>query len=275
MVSAMPMIEFADLLACLEIKSDQGDRVRLPNMKMPYQRIFGGQLIAQAIVIAAHSASGKSVKSIHALLPKSGDLAKPVDWELERIQEGRSFAARSIIARQNEEVIFSALLSLHVLEDGPEHQVDSPDAGTPEAATSVELSMVPWETRAAFDVDLQSQNSGPPDYALWMRTPQLSDDQALHQALLAHSSTLTLIGTALRPHEGLSEADAQGQLQTAVTSHTLWFHRAFRMDEWLLLQQESPFTGGARGFGIGHAFSAEGSLLASFAQESLIRPDSG
>ncbi|MBW2723509.1 MAG: thioesterase family protein [Deltaproteobacteria bacterium] len=275
MVSIMPMIEFDDLLACLEIESSAGDRYRLPNLKMPYHRIFGGQLIAQAIVMATHSAAGKAVKSIHALLPRTGDLAEPVEWELERIQDGRSFAARSIVGRQNDELIFSAQLSLHLPEDGPEHQVAFPDAGDPESATTVELSMVPWETRAAFGVDLQSREVGPPDYALWMRAPSVPHDQALHQALLAYSSTLTLIGTALRPHEGVSEADAQGRLQTAVTSHTLWFHRPLRMDKWLLLQQQSPCTAGARGFGLGHAFSSEGQLVASFAQESLIRPSSG
>ena len=135
--------------------------------------------------------------------------------------------------------------------------------------------MIPWETRVAFGVDLQSREAGPPEYGLWMRAPTLADDQPLHQALLAHSSTLTLIGTALRPHEGLSEADAQGRLQTAVTSHTLWFHRPLRMDQWLLLQQQSPSTAGARGFGLGHVFTSQGQLVASFAQESLVRPSAG
>lgn len=272
MVSLMPMIEFDDLLACLEIDRSENDRYSLPNLKMPYPRIFGGQLIAQAIVIAAHSGAGKIVKSIHALLPKTGDLGKPVEWELERIQDGRSYAARSIVGRQGDAVIFSAEVSLHVPEDGLEHQIAFPDAGDPEAASAVELSMVPWETRAAFGVDLESREVGPADYMLWMRAPSLPANPALHQALFAHSSTLTLIGTALRPHEGLSEADAQGRLRTAITSHTVWFHRPLCMDRWLLLQQQSPIAAGARGFGIGHAFSKEGQLVASFAQESLIRP---
>ncbi len=269
----MPLVAFDDLLACLEFEHNADDRYRLPNLKMDYRRVFGGQLIAQSIAIATHSAPGKHVKSIHALLPREGDLDREIEFELGREQDGRSFAARTVTGRQGERVIHRALVSLHAEEGGPEHAATMPDVGTPEVATPVELDMIPWETRAVGGTSLRSPEAGPAEYAFWMCTPRIDDDQAKHQALLAHASISTLIGTALRPQAGLSEADAgSGRIATAVTSHTLWFHRPFRVDDWLLLSQESPVATGARCFGVGHVFGAGGQLVASYAQEGLLRP---
>jgi acyl-CoA thioesterase-2 len=105
-----------------------------------------------------------------------------------------------------------------------------------------------------------------------MRTPPVDGDPTVHAALLAHASDLTVIGTVLRPHAGLGEADSPDRIRTAVTSHSLWLHADFRVDDWLLVSQESPRAAGARGFGIGQVFTRDGVLVASFAQESLIRP---
>ena len=271
----MPIITLEDTLACLEIE-DLGDDVFTgPNIPMPYYRVFGGQLLAQSIAIAAHTTPGKTVKSIHATFPREGDLQKPVHFRMERLQEGRTFAGRAIVGEQEGRVIVSASVALHVDEPGLEHQADPPDAGPPEAATEVDLTMIPWQTRVVGGVDLSSRAVGPASFAFWMRAPELAAPQTVHQALFAHATDLTLIGTALRPHEGIGQADSPEKIHTAVTTHTVWFHRPIALDDWILLSQESPVAAGARGFGQGHAFDAQGTLVASFAQESMIRLATG
>ncbi len=272
--SQEPLCTLDDLLACLDIEPTGGDHYAGPNLELPYYRIFGGQLLAQAIAIAAMSAPGKTVKSIHVTFPRQGDLRQPVDYHLERVQDGRTFATRFITGQQDAKPIFTALISLHIHEEGLEHQQQAPAVVAPDAATPTDLSMIPWETRVVGGVDLAAREAGPPRLEFWQRTPSLPDDQTLHQALFAHSTDLTLIGTSLRPHAGVSEADSPDRIQTAVTTHTIWFHRPVRMDEWLLVAQESPTTSGARGFGLGHAYGG-GDLVATFAQESMIRPAKG
>lgn len=267
----MPIIQLKDTLACLEISELHDDVYSGPNIPMPYYRIFGGQLLAQAIAIAAHTAPGKRVKSIHTIFPREGDLAKPVQFRVERIQEGRTFAGRSVLGEQDGRVVMSASVALHAEEEGLEHQAPVPDVGSPEQAVPTDLTMIPWETRVVDGVDLASQESGPPRFAFWMRAQGLPADPMVHQALFAHATDLTLIGTSLRPHEGIGQADSPERIHTAVTTHTVWFHRPIVLDEWLLLSQESPVAAAARGFGQGHAFDSKGTLVASFAQESLLR----
>jgi acyl-CoA thioesterase-2 len=271
----MAIVGFDDVLACLELQRLGEDRYTAPNIPMPYHRVFGGQLLAQAIAVALASGEGKLLKSIHVSFPREGDLAQPVEYRVQRLQQGRSFASLWIEARQGETPILGALVSLHAPEPGLSHQLDAPEVGAPEDATPSDLSMIPWETRMVGGVDLASAAVGPPSLEFWMRAPALPEDPVLHHALFAYATDLTLIGTALRPHAGVSEADVHAGLATAVTTHTVWFHRPLRMDDWILVAQQSPTTAGARGFGLGHAFSREGVLVASFGQESLIRPVGG
>ena len=173
----------------------------------------------------------------------------------------------------------SALLSgqidaMAIDEDGPEHQLAAPDVGSPDDAKSQDNAMVPFEYREVGGVDLAERAAGPPTFEYWCRVGDrtLGDDQAIHQALLSHVTDLGVIGTALRPIEGLSQADSTVKIHTAVTSHQMWFHRPFRFDDWCLVAQESPVVTGGRGFGWGHAFDSDKRLVASFAQESMIRP---
>lgn len=268
----MALITWEDTLGSLDVHEMGTDRYTAPNIPMEYRRVFGGQLLAQAIGVATAAVAGKAVKSIHAIFPSEGDLAQPVEYSVRRLQSGRSFAALALEGEQTGRgSILSASLSLHALEDGFSHQLEAPDVGGPDGAVATELSMIPWETRVVGGVDLEDREAGPPEYAFWMKTPALADDPALHQGLLAHATDLTAIGTALRPHAGVGESDAPERIQTAVTSHTLWFHRPLRVDHWLLVHQQSPVTAGARGFATGHVFTETGQLVASFAQESLVR----
>lgn len=267
----MPIISLGDLLACLEVQEGPEGVYSAPNLMMPYRRIFGGQLLAQAIAIGTRSCPEKQVKSLHGVFPREGDLDKPVEYRVEVLQEGRSFSSRNIVATQEGVKIFAGMLTAHAPERGFEHQQEAPQLGTPLDATETDLGMIPWETRIVGGVDLSSRASGPPQLQLWMREREAPDTQWIHQALLAHASDLTLIGTALRPHEGISQADSPERIHTAVTSHTLWFHEPVRIDDWLLFVQHSPSASRGRAFGMGHVFSVGGNLVASFAQESMIR----
>lgn len=268
----MPLIELDGLLAALRVTPHGDDRYAAPHVPMAYRRIFGGQLLAQCIVVAAATAPGRTVRSLHAAFPREGDLGEPLTYRVERFQDGRTFAGRSVVGEQEGREVVVAHLSLHVAEAGPEHAWPMPGVPGPEDCPAVELSMIPWTTRVVDGVDLAARDVGPPRYAFWMRAPSPGDDPAVHAALLAHATDLTLIGTALRPFAGLGEADAPARVQTAVTGHDLWLHAPLRMDDWLLVHQESPRAGGGRGFGLGHVWTRDGVLVASFAQESLIRP---
>ncbi len=267
----MTIINWEDTLASLQIDSLGDDYFTAPNIPMRYSRIFGGQLLAQCVRIGAICGDGKSIRSLQMNFLREGDLNEPLRFELRRIREGRTFATHLILADQGGQLILMATLSLHIDEAGPEHQLEAPRLGSPEDQAPAELSMIPWETRPVGGVNLESREIGPARYAFWMRAPELPDEPSIHQALLAHATDLTLIGTALRPFSGLSEADSGERIQTAVSAHSLVYHRPLRVDRWLLVSQESPISAGGRGFGIGHVYSRSGELLASFAQESLIR----
>lgn len=267
----MPIISLPDLLACLEVEERADGLFVGPNVEMPYRRIFGGQLLAQALAVTTKSAEGKQVKSLHAVFPREGDLAKPVEYSVTALQDGRSFASRQLVGSQEGKPIVGATVSSHVPERGLAHQQEAPNLGGPEEATPTDLSMIPWETRIVGGVDLSSRETGPPQLQFWMRAQQVPDAPHVHQALVAHATDLTLIGTALRPHSGVSQADSPERIHTAVTSHNLWFHEPVRIDDWLLVVQHSPSAAAGRAFGMGHVFNRRGELVASFAQESMIR----
>jgi acyl-CoA thioesterase-2 len=263
-----------DLLGCLALTTGD-DGLEGPNLDIGYHRVFGGQILAQALCAAAGSDREKSVKSMHVLFPREGDTAKAMQYRVTSVQAGRTFATTEVTAHQGGRVAAVALASLHAHEDGLDRNDPPPFAGTPEDAPLTDLGMVPWETRLVDGVDLTDRAAGPARLAWWMRTPAIDGvpgvaDHAVHQALLAHATDLTLIGTALRPFDGLSQADSTVTLHTAVTSHTLWFHRPFRVDDWLLIAQEGPVVAHGRSYGRGDVF-AGGALVASFAQEAMVR----
>jgi acyl-CoA thioesterase-2 len=275
----MAAVELDAILRCLEVTESSPGTWTAPNLEMDYRRVFGGQLLAQAIAVATASAEGKTVKSLSCLFPREGSLDEPFGYELEESQTGRAFAARRMTAAQNGKVFFLAQASLHVAEDAHDHQDHVPDLGAPDDATPEDMGMIPWETRVVGGVDLQDRSAGPADYAFWTRVGHVglgSPDEPLgelvHQALLAYATDLTVIGTAMRPLDGVSQADAHVSLHTAVTAHHMWFHRPFRIDDWCLVTQHVPTVAGARAFGTGTVFDTDGRLVANFAQESMIRP---
>ena len=259
-----------ELVACLDLTGVEAGVVEGQNLDIGYHRVFGGQILAQVLTAAAQASPDKVVKSLHILFPREGDTAKPMRYRVTKLQDGRTFGTTEVVAEQDGKVISAAVASMHAQEDGRHRSDAPPPVGPPEGATLIDLGMVPWETRIVGGVDLSDKAAGPPRLDWWAKTAPIGDETSVHQALLAHATDLTIIGTALRPFEGVSQADTMITLHTAVTSHTLWFHQPFRVDEWLLLTQHSPVVANGRCFGRGDVFAGD-ELVASFAQEAMVR----
>jgi acyl-CoA thioesterase II len=244
-----------------------GNHFTARNQHLEYHRVFGGQLLAQFVRAAKLVCPEKAVKSLHALFPREGRADEPVEYDVTLHHEGRSFATLSIIATQGKGPIGTASISMHVTEDGPVLQTVDPVAAPLGPEHEVGLDLIPWETRST--VDLNAATAGPPQSEVWMRTPAV--DAELAPALAAYATDLTLIGTAVRPLDGISQTGNGTLFTSAVTSHTVWFHRPFTTDQWLLLRQHSPILAHGRSFGRGDLLTEDGTLVASYAQEALLR----
>ncbi|MFF7734527.1 acyl-CoA thioesterase domain-containing protein [Streptomyces sp. NPDC007984] len=256
-----------DLLGCLDLVPCKPGTFEGRSQQLEYRRLFGGQLLAQFAGAAQLAAPGKGLKSLHTQFLREGRSGEPVRYETEVAQLGRTFAAVRLAARQEHGVVAVSNASLHVWEEGPDRQTADPVPALPGPERPVELGLLPWESRAATDLD--TGTSEPPEYELWTRIPEAPP--ALVPALLAYATDLTPIGTALRPVEGVTQADAGRVFASAVTSHTVWFHRPFVTGDWLLLRQRSPLAAHGRCFGRGDVLAPDGTLLASYAQEALLR----
>ncbi|HLS75496.1 MAG TPA: acyl-CoA thioesterase domain-containing protein [Nocardia sp.] len=237
------------------------------NQQLPYHRVFGGQILGQVVRAAALSFPGKQLKSLHALFPREGRSEEPIRYRVRACHEGRTFASATVIAEQSAGVVATASLSLHTPEQGPRRQSTDPVPVLPSAEHKADWDLLPWEVRARREID--DKGSSAPEFEFWMRTPTV--DPALAAPLAAYATDLTLIGTALLPQEGFSQSGNGTAFLSAVTSHTLWFHGAFRSDDWLLLRQHSPILAHGRGFGRGDILTESGELVASYAQEAMIR----
>jgi acyl-CoA thioesterase-2 len=280
--------ELVDLLA-LDRVGDGVLRGRQPETSL--QRVFGGQVAAQALAAAGRTVDDdRSVHSLHAYFLLPGDPAVPIDYHVERVRDGRAFTARRVVAHQHGRAIFFLTASFHVSEDGLDHQDRMPPAGDPESFPTLAQaferatgkSAESWAREwAALDVRHagDSRSGGPEDLArpavakVWLRAAgTLPDDPLLHACVLAYASDLTLLGSSLVPH-GTVIGDPR--IQSASLDHAMWFHRPFRADEWLFYDQVSPSASGARAFATGRIFTADGRLVASVVQEGLIRPLAG
>ncbi|MFI5718990.1 acyl-CoA thioesterase [Nocardia sp. NPDC051750] len=269
----MPAL-WLDLLGCLELRTPVAPEPRegsavfeADSQDLELDRLFGGQVLAQAIRVAGEVCPGKSVKSLHVQFLREGKGRAPVCYEVRVLRAGRSFVTLTITAHQHSEALAIASVSLHVVEDGPTGQTATfvPPLLPPEYR--IDHGLLPWEARSADDLNIL--DAQPPDYELWMRTPTV--DSTVAPALVGYASDVNLIGTALRPFAGYNHHGNGSAWTAATTSHTLWFHRPFRTDDWLLLRHHSPVAAHARCFGRGDVFTEGGTLVASFAQEGLLR----
>ncbi|MEQ1617092.1 MAG: acyl-CoA thioesterase II [Terricaulis sp.] len=244
-------------------------------------RIFGGQVVAQALVAAYHTIEGRICHSLQSYFIRPGDPKKPVLYQVERSRDGKSFSTRRVIAIQNGEQIFNMACSFHVAECGFDHQTPLPDALSPDAAlralrenaafmknTEHWWRNSPIEFRPIDPNDEANPVVKPAAQMVWLRARQdVGDGAIMNQALLAYASDFSLLGTALRPH-GVTWGD---KLQTASLDHIVWFHRPVNFARWHLYVQDSPSASGARGFNRGALYREDGALIASTAQEGLMR----
>jgi acyl-CoA thioesterase-2 len=226
----------------------------------------------------------RGVHSLHAYFLRAGDPAVPITFEVERLRDGRSFSARRTQAIQRGKPILSMISSFQLPAEGLDHQIEMPDVPTPDELPTLDdlfgHLQIPWlqQLLASRPVDMRHVNGplylepGPEPVAhqaIWVRAAAaMPDDALLHTAMLAYASDYTLLESVVRRH-GLSWANAE--LKTASLDHAMWFHRWARADEWLLYVQESPSASGARGMGLGRIFTADGMLVASTAQEGMMR----
>lgn len=277
-----------DLVALLDLEQLEENLYRGTQPRTRLQRVFGGQVAGQALVAAGRTVDARRpVHSLHSYFLLPGDPAVPIIYEVEHVRDGRSFATRRVVARQHSRSIFYLTASFQIREEGMEHQDAMPDTPPPEDCPTMGevyemVSGTPrsgWEQEwAALDVRYAGdsrpgspwENKDHPALArLWMKAAgKLSDERTMHEYVLTYASDLSLLGATLIPHNSFIGAPG---LQTASLDHSMWFHRPFRADEWLLYDQISPSASGARGLAIGHVFTRDGRLAATVAQEGLIR----
>lgn len=279
-----------ELLACLDLEGIDLDIFRGRNERERGPRLFGGQVAAQALVAAGRTVEGQSPHSLHAYFLRPGDPKTPVVYRVDRIRDGRSFSTRHVVAIQRGKAIFNMSVSFQVAETGYTHQMPMPEAPPPEGLPSWTdlvakvIDRMPPEVRAwaprPRPIDMRfvqpptflggEPRSGP--NLVWLRVSRrLPDDPFLHQCLLTYASDMSLLDNIVRPH---GRNGPLGPLMMASLDHALWFHVPLRVDDWLLYAQDSPAAAGARGFARGAIFTRTGQLVASVAQEGLMRPGS-
>jgi acyl-CoA thioesterase-2 len=276
------------LLQVLDLEPLEQNLFRGLSPKVGWQRVYGGQVLGQALVAACRTVSEPRIAhSLHGYFLLAGDPKVPLLYEVERIRDGGSFTTRRVKAIQHGVSIFAMSVSFQKEEEGFEHALSMPDVPPPESLPSAAelmnqlIDKLPenmrsyWQRENPIDlrpVDVSrylGRDKSAPQQNIWLRANgRLPDDVRLHQCVLAYASDFTLLDTALIAHgKLLFDAD----IQLASLDHALWFHRPFRADEWLLYAQDSPNASGARGFCRGSFFSRDGRLVASTAQEGLIR----
>jgi acyl-CoA thioesterase-2 len=279
-----------DLLSILDLEPLEANLFRGRSPQVGWQRVFGGQVIGQALVAACRTVEeieARPPHSLHGYFLLGGDPAVPIIYEVDRIRDGRSFTTRRVVAIQHGRAIFSMSASFHVHEPGLDHQAAMPKVPGPEDLPSDAeirdrvLSMMPEPIRRYFErerliemrpVEFERYLGKKfPDgrFHIWMRTiSPLPATPAIHRCVLAYASDFSLLDAALIPH---GRTLFEKTIMAASLDHALWFHRPFKADEWLLYAQDSPSAGGARGFARGLIFTREGTLVASVAQEGLLR----
>ena len=282
----IPSDPLAHLLETLNLSSTSELEFSGPSQWMPHGRVFGGQVLAQCLVAATRTVdAGRPVHSLHGYFLRAGDIRLPIEFSVDRLRDGRSFSTRRVQAFQNGEPIFSMIASFQDEDPGVNHQMDMP-TGLPEPEslpTAGEL-LGPidhpvaqyWATQRPFDlrhcespIYMSVEGKQVAHQAVWMKSlSALPNDPMLHRAALAYVSDYTILEPIYRRH-GIPWATPG--LKAASLDHAMWFHRFGRVDEWMLYVQESPSAQGGRGLSLGRIYSRDGILLASVAQEGMVR----
>lgn len=287
----IPTDPLAHLIATLDLSDAGGAKTREdiftgPSQWMPHGRVYGGQVLAQCLVAATRTVDGvRPVHSLHGYFLRAGDIRLPITFSVDRLRDGRSFSTRRVQAYQNGEPIFSMIASFQDEDPGVSHQDQLPGGiPSPESLPSAKdlLGDIDhpvaqyWANARPFDmrhvsspIYFQAKGEQVAHQAVWIKAlGTLPFDQNLHTAALAYVSDYTILEPIFRRH-GI--AWTHEGLKSASLDHAMWFHRPARVDEWMLYVQESPSAQGGRGLSLGRIFSQEGLLLATVAQEGMVR----
>ncbi|PSF05170.1 acyl-CoA thioesterase II [Marinobacter fuscus] len=275
------------LLELLDLSPIGDDHFQGDSEDLGFPNVFGGQVLGQALMAASRTVEDRLCHSLHAYFLRPGNHSMPIDYEVQRVRDGGSFSVRRVIARQDGKEILTGAMSFQTTEPGLAHQVAMPPAPEPESLKSeLELGKEiasqlpaavqemltrerPIEIRPVDPLNPIQPEKRSPQRQNWLRAlGPLPDDPVLHRCLLTYASDFSFLETSMVPH-GLSFMDRR--LQVASLDHAIWFHRDFRMDDWLLYDKDSPSSSGGRGFNRGNFFNRDGVLVASTTQEALIR----
>ena len=268
------MSELSRLMEILELEPVGEGRYRAQNFDTGHGSVvYGGQLLAQAIVAASTVDSGKVLKSLHTIFARGGALDQPLDIDVEAMHVGRALASATVTVRQGDRLCARSLALLTAEEpDLIRHAADPPEVGQPEDAAPSGGDSGFWEIRVVGAVDIADPEAvGPPELFVWVRFPEAVATGVTGQALLAYATDGFLIGTAMRPHPGIGQAMSHTAISTSVLSHTLTFHEPIDASQWHLLAHESPFAGGGRTYGRANIFTVDGHLVGSFVQDNMVR----
>ena len=282
----MPKV-LADLLKLLELERIEDRIFRGESRDLGGARVFGGQVLGQALTAASYTVQDRRVHSLHAYFLVAGDVNAPIVYEVEIARDGKSFSNRRVVAIQHGQPIFNMTASFQVPEGGLEHAAPMPQVPGPEGLPDVRelppdvLAKIPekmqrfltherpFEFRPVEPIHVVTPPRAAPVRHIWLKTlAKLPDNPDLHRNVLAYVSDYQLVSTATLPH-GIHFAE--GNVQLASLDHAMWFHRPFRADEWLLYAMESPNASGGRGLALGKIFTRDGALVASTAQEGVVR----
>jgi len=277
----------ADLVRLLELEQLEINLFRGESRDIGAPQVFGGQVLGQALTAASRTIDGRLVNSLHAYFLRRGDCKAPIVYQVDRSLDGHSFSNRRVVAIQHGEQIFNMAASFHVREPGLDHQINMPAVPPPEELADSSLPPPellarmperlrrffeqprPFEFRLVQPMDFLRPRKAPPERQIWFRSVgALPEGERLHRCLLAYVSDFFLLDTATLPH---GTSFLTSPIVMASLDHAMWFHRPLRVDDWLLYAMESPSASGARGFARASVFSRDGRLVASTAQEGLVR----
>lgn len=268
-------ISVDDVLKVLDLEQVGEGRWQGASVQAEGPVVFGGQLIGQAMAAVADEVPGKRITSVHSTFARVGKTDQPITFDVDKFHDGRSMGSVTVTASQGDRKLARSLFLLATAEDDLiSHASQLPgSAGTPDTAHPQAPTMAGFEQRFAQDVDLFDVDAvGPPELDVWSRFDTARSEPVIAQALLVWASVSQFIGTAMRPHAGIGLARAHRDISTGVLSHYLRFHDGFSAGEWLLFALRSPYAGSGLAFGSAEVFTADGRLVASCVQESMIRP---
>ncbi len=276
-----------ELISLLNLEKIEENIFRGQNYQAPWKRVFGGQVLAQSLHAAYQSVpEERYLHSLHGYFILTGDISKPIIYEVDRIRDGGSFTTRRVVAIQNGTPIFNMSASFQKSQEGFEHQISIPDVASPDDSISEDdlaeqfkesapnlyrilMRSRPIEFRRVDNLNPLDRLASKPYQHVWFKAKgAIPENRRLHQEIMVYASDYNLLGTALLPHK---PDFSLNEIFLASLDHAMWFHRPFKMDEWLLYVIDSPSASNARGFCRGNIFSKDGMLVASVVQEGLIR----